>query len=106
MTEPDLLTPKEFARYRRCSLRTLDRERAEGRGCAYIRIGSRVLYRRIDIERYMDAHVRGPTNWVSNAADPASIAIHADSAGKSGRVDPLPIRRDRYSKAGVKAVTS
>ena len=33
MTPTDLLTPQEYARYRRCSVRTLDRERAEGRGC-------------------------------------------------------------------------
>ena len=30
----DLLTPPEYARYRRCSVRTLDRERADGVGCA------------------------------------------------------------------------
>jgi hypothetical protein len=56
---PELLTPHEYARYRRCSIRTLDRERAEGRGCAYVRIEGRVLYRRADIERFIEAHVRG-----------------------------------------------
>ena len=55
----NLLTSREFARYRRCSLRTLDRERAEGMGCPYVRLGARILYRRADIERYIDAHVRG-----------------------------------------------
>ena len=59
MTETDLLTPQEYARYRRCSVRTLDRERAEGRGCPYVRLGRRILYRRADIERHMDAHLRG-----------------------------------------------
>lgn len=58
MSITELLTPKEYARYRRCSLRTLDRERAEGRGCPYVQLGSRILYRRPDIERYVEAHVR------------------------------------------------
>ena len=59
MTETDFLTPREYARYRRCSVRTLDRERAEGRGCPYVRLGRRILYRRADIERHMEAHLRG-----------------------------------------------
>ena len=59
MTETDLITPTEFARYRRCSLRTLLRERAEGRGCPFVRLGRRILYCRADIERFIAAHVRG-----------------------------------------------
>jgi len=55
----ELITAAEFARLRRCSLRTLDRERATGRGCRYVRLGARVLYRRTDIERYIEQHVRG-----------------------------------------------
>jgi hypothetical protein len=57
--EADLMTAAEFARYRRCSLRTLDRERATGCGCPYVRLGARVLYRRADVERYIEQHVRG-----------------------------------------------
>jgi hypothetical protein len=60
MSDPEFLTPFEFARLRRCSLRTLDRERATGRGCRYVRLGARVLYRRADIERYVAENVRGP----------------------------------------------
>jgi hypothetical protein len=67
MTETDLLTSQEYARYRRCSLRTLDRERAEGRGCPYVRLGARVLYRRADIERYVEAHVRDHGAGVDSA---------------------------------------
>jgi hypothetical protein len=59
MSDLELITPAEFARLRRCSLRTLDRERATGTGCRYVRLGARVLYRRTDIERYLEAHVRG-----------------------------------------------
>ena len=54
-----LLTARETARYLRCSLRTLDRERADGRGCPFIRIGGRIRYRRADVEAFVAAHVRG-----------------------------------------------
>jgi hypothetical protein len=57
MTE--LLTAVETARLLRCSLRTLDRERAEGRGCPFVRMGCRIRYRRADIESFIVAHVRG-----------------------------------------------
>jgi hypothetical protein len=59
MDETDLFTPQEFAHYRRCSVRTLDRERADGRGCPYVKIGARVLYRHADIDRFVAAHLRG-----------------------------------------------
>jgi hypothetical protein len=59
MTETDLLTPKECASYRRCSVRKLDRERAEGRGCLYVRIDGRIFYRRVDVDDFIAAHLRG-----------------------------------------------
>jgi hypothetical protein len=55
---PSLLTPKECAVYRRCSVRKLDRERAEGRGCPYVRIDGRILYRRADVDRFIESHLR------------------------------------------------
>ena len=57
MTE--LLTAAETAQLLRCSLRTLDRERADGRGCPFVRIGARIRYRRADVEAFVAAHVRG-----------------------------------------------
>jgi len=54
-----LLTAPETAQYLRCSLRTLDRERADGRGIPYVRIGGRIRYRRTDVEAFIAAHVRG-----------------------------------------------
>jgi excisionase family DNA binding protein len=54
-----LLTVAEAAQFLRCSLRTLDRERAEGRGCAYVRIGRRIRYRRADVQAFVTAHLRG-----------------------------------------------
>ena len=58
-TVPELLTPKECAAYRRCSLRKLDRERADGAGCPFVRIDNRIFYRRADIDRFIEAHLRG-----------------------------------------------
>jgi hypothetical protein len=58
-TFTELLTPKETAAYRRCSVRKLDRERAESRGCPYVRIDGRILYRRADVDRFIESHVRG-----------------------------------------------
>jgi hypothetical protein len=69
MTWTELLTPKECAAGRRCSVRKLDRERAEGRGPPYIRIDGRVFYRRADVEQFIAAHVCG--------GDRASPAITA-----------------------------
>jgi hypothetical protein len=56
---PELLTPKETAAYRRCSIRKLDRERADGGGCPYVRIDGRIFYRRADVDRFIEVHVRG-----------------------------------------------
>lgn len=53
-----LLTALETASLLRCSLRTLDRERADGRGCPFVRIGGRIRYRRADVEDFIAAHVR------------------------------------------------
>jgi hypothetical protein len=58
MSDIELLTAAEYARLRRCSLRTLDRERANRSGCPYARLGGRILYRRSDIERYIETLVR------------------------------------------------
>jgi hypothetical protein len=55
----DYLMARECAAYRRRSVRSLDRERAEGSGPPYIRDGSRILYRRTDVDAWLAAHVRG-----------------------------------------------
>jgi excisionase family DNA binding protein len=54
-----LLTAPETAQYLRCSVRTLDRERGDGRGCPFVRIGGRIRYRRADVEAFVAANVRG-----------------------------------------------
>jgi hypothetical protein len=57
--ETELLTPKECSAYRRCSVRKLDRERAERRGCPYVRIDGRIFYRRSDVDHFISEHVCG-----------------------------------------------
>jgi hypothetical protein len=57
MGQTDLLTEHETAELRRCSTRKLQRDRAEGRGCPYVRIDGRVFYRRQDLDHYIAAHV-------------------------------------------------
>jgi hypothetical protein len=72
MAETELFTPKECSQYRRCSLRKLDRERAVGRGPAYVRIDGRVFYRRSDVDRFISAHVcRGEVLGPDAATEPA-----------------------------------
>jgi hypothetical protein len=54
-----LWTEKEYADLRRCSMRTLQRERADGTGCAYVLLGDRqVRYREEDIAEFIEARVR------------------------------------------------
>lgn len=70
INRPDiLLTAAETARILRCSLRTLDRERADGRGCPFVRIGGRIRYRRADVEAFVAAHVRGHVTGVMPDVD-------------------------------------
>lgn len=59
MIDTELLTPRECASYRRCSLRTLDREREHGDGCPYVRIGGRIYYRRSDVDQFIAVHLCG-----------------------------------------------
>jgi hypothetical protein len=54
----ELLTQHDYAKVRRCSVRTLQRERMRGDGCEFIKIGRHVRYRRADILRFVRAHRR------------------------------------------------
>ena len=71
LVDTELLTPKECSAYRRCSLRKLDRERAEGRGPSYVRIDGRIFYRRGNLDRFITAHVCG-SELRSGSADPTT----------------------------------
>jgi hypothetical protein len=55
-----LLTQDEYAEYTNRSVRTLERERAEGRGCPFVRRGPLLIrYRGADIKRHLADQVRG-----------------------------------------------
>lgn len=74
MIESELLTPRECAAYRRCSLRKLDRERADGRGPPYIRDDRRIFYRRRDVDAFIEAHLCGGEKLKENHRSLASVA--------------------------------
>jgi hypothetical protein len=67
-SDGDLLTQNEAAEERRKSVRTLERERAEGRGPPYVQDGGRIFYRRGDIRKYIEKRVRG--SELRTAAEP------------------------------------
>jgi hypothetical protein len=90
----DLLTPKECADYRRCSLRTLDRERAEARGPPFAQIGARVFYRRKDVDLFIAAHVREPRATGSDGELTARASRRPPKiTGGAGDVSDTPRRR-------------
>jgi len=57
-----LYTPQEYAAWRNCSPKTLERERAAGTGCSYVLIGRRIYYREEDIEAFLASRVRRSTS--------------------------------------------
>jgi len=57
-----LLTQREYASIRRCSERTIERERASGTGCRYIKIGRGVRYKRADLLDFIERHARRSTS--------------------------------------------
>jgi hypothetical protein len=57
-----LLTQREYAQIRRCSVRTIERERETGTGCRFIKIGRSVRYRRRDVFDHIECHARQSTS--------------------------------------------
>ena len=57
-----LLSQREYAEIRRCSERTIERERASGTGCRYIKIGRGVRYKRADVLNFIEQHARQSTS--------------------------------------------
>src|SRR5262249_11876060 len=81
-----LILTDEYAQIRRCSPRTIEREREHGDGCPYIRIGRRIYYRRADIEEFIMAHVRG-------ASHRPPMITHVEPSAP-------PVKRERTKTAG------
>jgi hypothetical protein len=57
-----LLTQREYANLRRCSERTIERERVSGTGCRFIKIGRAVRYKRADVLDFIERHARLSTS--------------------------------------------
>ena len=57
-----LLSQREYAKVRRCSERTIERERVSGTGCRYIKIGRGVRYKRADVLDFIERHARQSTS--------------------------------------------
>jgi excisionase family DNA binding protein len=63
-----LLTQAETAELLRLSERTLERWRVQGGGVPFVKLGRRVVYRRIDIDKWVASHV------VSSTSEPSSLS--------------------------------
>lgn len=57
----DLLTEAEAAQLRRQSIRTLQAERLRSGGCAYVKLGRSVRYRRSDVLAFIEANLHRST---------------------------------------------
>jgi len=57
----DLMTAKEAAHYLRLGLSTLARYRMDGNGPPFCLIGRNVLYKRSDLEAYVEQNMRYST---------------------------------------------
>lgn len=68
----ELLTGPEYARERRCSVRTIERERETGTGCRFIKFGRSVRYRRRDVREFIDRHARQSTSETGAMTAPRS----------------------------------
>jgi hypothetical protein len=58
----ELLTGPEYAQIRRCSVRTIERERSTGTGCKFVKLGRAVRYQRSDILNFIEQHARLSTS--------------------------------------------
>jgi hypothetical protein len=60
---PDfLLTQNEYSALRKCSPRTIERERTSGRGCRYVKIGRSIRYKLADVIDFIERHARHSTS--------------------------------------------
>lgn len=58
----ELLTGTEYARLRRCSIRTVERERTARTGCRYVKPGRSVRYKRSDVAKFIERNARHSTS--------------------------------------------
>lgn len=58
----EYLVEAETAKYIKRSVHTLRKDRHLGKGLPYVKLGGQVLYRRVDVDRYLEDHVIQPAN--------------------------------------------
>jgi len=58
----DLLRQRDYTKIRNCSERTIERERASGAGCLFVKLGRAVRYRRGDILNFIEGNIRRSTS--------------------------------------------
>jgi hypothetical protein len=80
-----LFLPREYADLRRCSSKTLERERASGTGCPYVVIGRRIYYRLEDIDAFHASRVRRNTSESTESGPDAASKRQAQRPTSSGR---------------------
>lgn len=64
----DYLTTDQAAGYTKLAASTLTKKRLYGDGPAYSKIGRRVVYRRADLDHWLDGHRRTSTSDAGEAA--------------------------------------
>ena len=57
--KPQLLCEKEVQKEYGLNARTLQRERNLGTGVPYVKMGRRVLYKRVDLDKFIEKHTVG-----------------------------------------------
>lgn len=85
---PRFVDTAEAARILGLSPRTLEKQRCQGRGPAYHKLGSRVLYALVELEAVLAQREPATTTYAD-----ASISGHATSIAASRSVATGPVRR-------------
>src|SRR5688500_10495457 len=74
-----LLNTKRAALQLLLSPRTLERFRVSGNGPVYLKLGKLVRYRQSDIEKYLNAQIRGSTSHASSTAPERASKLECDA---------------------------
>jgi len=81
-----LLTQKDYAQLRRCSIRTIQRERERGNGCPFIRIGKLIRYKTADVLQFVEAHrSEGVQRFEHENAQDCNLKQKTSNAPVTGR---------------------
>jgi predicted DNA-binding transcriptional regulator AlpA len=84
-----LLTEKQYAEIRQESDPTIQRERENGNGCRFVKIGRAVRYRKRDIVEFIERHLRHSTS--ESIGSPATPSVGDSRALTSDRTTRLAV---------------